>query len=201
MTISACDRAREAMSDYLAGDVLPDELAALEAHVAECAACGAEIDRVILQDRALGELVGISLAESLKGRVRSGLAKVQAARRLRLRRILFVAATILVAVGASAVWMQLPSGEVPAIATLDVARGEVLLTTKSAASPAARGMPVAEGQGLQTRGAESRAVLRYPDGSEFELRGDTTLRGSGPSWPGGRCGPPWCRSRPAGRWS
>lgn len=172
MSPSSCDRSREAMSNYLAGDVGEEELAALESHLAECAACVAELDRVLLQDRALGELVGESLARKLQGRLHAGLARVQTDRHRRIRRIAFAAAVVLVAVGASAIWMTLPTDEVASIAALDVVHGDVQVTTKTSSVPAARGMALAEGQGLRTRGASSRAVLRYPDGTEVELRGD-----------------------------
>lgn len=176
MTPLPCDRAREAMSDYLAGESDPAALAALESHLSECGGCPAELERLFLQDRAIGELVGLSLVEDLRTRLRSGLAKSKAgSRRVGFRRFLFIAATVLVAVGASAVWIHLPSAEISAIATLDLARGAVVLTSKDSSEPASRGMSVAEGQGLQTRGIGSRAIVRYPDGSEIELLGDTSV--------------------------
>jgi len=175
MTASACDRFGESISNCLAGDISPEDLSALESHLAECTVCGSELDRVLLQDRALGELVGASISETLENRVRTGLGRVKAAQRVRLRRLLYFAAGVLAAVGASALWMALPTHEDLVMGTLDVVRGEVLLTSTEGSRAASRGMTVAEGQGLQTRGAASRAVLRYPDGSELELRGETTL--------------------------
>jgi len=165
-----CDQAREALSTYLTGELSPEELSALDQHVPGCAACGGELDRLLVQDRALGEMAGAAQSDALRERVRRGLAR-PAEPRARLGRILSVAATFLVAAGATAIWMLLPAEEVPTIATLEVVRGDVRLVT----GPASRGSGVGEGQALETRGAGSAALLRFPDGTELELRGDTRI--------------------------
>ncbi|HXX92102.1 MAG TPA: zf-HC2 domain-containing protein, partial [Planctomycetota bacterium] len=86
MNPSSCDRAREWMSDWLAGDLSMDEQASLEAHLSGCDSCRTVLDRLLLQDRALGEMVGASLSAALEARVRQALASGAASRRGRIRR-------------------------------------------------------------------------------------------------------------------
>src|SRR6185436_8452189 len=165
-----CAEAREALSTYLAGGLAEAEIASLDAHLPACVDCAAEFDRMLLQDRALSEMAGESMADRLRSQVRTGLSRPPAARG-RLGKILSIAATLLVAAGATAIWMILPAEEIPTIATLEVVRGDVVLVS----GPASRGSAIGEGQGIETRGAGSAALLRFPDGTELELRGDTQV--------------------------
>ena len=169
-----CAEAREALSTYLAGELPEEELTAVESHLPGCARCAAEFDRMVLQDRALGEMAGAALTDGLRRQVRSGLARAVSAQS-RVRKLLTLAATLLVAGAATAVWMILPSEDVPTIASIDAVRGDVFLVARDGATPAARGMAIGEGQGLQTRSPGSLALVKYPDGTELELRGETTV--------------------------
>ncbi len=169
MSPISCDQARAWMSDFIAGEISVEEQKALESHQATCAACREEFDRLLLQDRAIAELVGESLAESLKERVRSGLARARAPRRAG-----FIAAAACLVVGVGA-WLLWPAGEVPGVATVERVHGEVFIMTKGSAEPASPGSTVVAGQGMTTRGASSHAVLRFVDGSEVALGGETAI--------------------------
>jgi ferric-dicitrate binding protein FerR (iron transport regulator) len=163
-----CDQSREALSTWLTGELSEHEVFQLDGHLPGCAECAGELDRLLLQDRALSEMAGASLSDQLREKVHRGLAQP---RTPSLRAILSVAATLLVAVGATVIWMLLPAEEVATVATLEVVRGDVVL----AAGPASRGSSIGEGQGVETRGAGSAALLRFQDGTELELRGDTQV--------------------------
>ncbi len=163
-----CEQARGWISDSLAGEITPEELMALESHLDPCAGCGAELDGLFLQDRAMGEMVGESLTESLRARVRSALAGVRTTRRRTVLRWTAAAAAIAIAAGVYAFW---PAPTPPAVATVERVRGDVLVGDE----PAAEGMPVTDGQAVQARGPRSLAVLRFPDGTELEITGDTAI--------------------------
>jgi ferric-dicitrate binding protein FerR (iron transport regulator) len=165
--MTPCEQASAWMSDSLAGEIEPEALAPLESHLEACDVCRAEFDRFVLQERALGELVGISLAHELRSRVRTGLAT----RRSWVRRLVLVAASLPLAITAVVVWKFAPADRGPAIATIDAVSGEVFI----GAERASLGDSLTEGQGLQTRGTESHAVVRYADGTQVELDGNTTV--------------------------
>jgi hypothetical protein len=174
MTAPRCDQVRVWMSDFLAGEIMPEELAALQSHQAECPPCRAELDRLILQDRALAELAGESLSESLRARVRSGLAGVR--RGPGKRRWMFAAAAAFVAVvGATLIWRIRSTQEAPTIASVEHVRGEVLITSSDGEDLAAEGVALGAGQGLRTVGSRSLVLVRLLDGTEFELGGESAL--------------------------
>ncbi len=71
-----------------------------------------------------------------------------------------------------------PAPEVPrpttvaVVATLEKMEGDVLVGKV----PAKAGQPIRHGEGLETRGARSWAVISYPDKTRVELEGDTLVR-------------------------
>jgi len=170
----SCEQARTWISDLLAGEIEEQELAALEAHQESCAACRSEIDRLFVQDRALGELAGASLTEDLKARVHEGLVKTSRRRR-RIWGLSSAAAAILIGTVLYATGVLTTSGETAVIATLERVRGEVFVITKDAEEKAEVGATLSSGQGVRSRGPASHALLRYPDGTELQLGGETTL--------------------------
>lgn len=60
---------------------------------------------------------------------------------------------------------------IPAVASLGGVKGEVLVAGK----PARNRQPVLAGQGVETRGEKSAAVLTFPDGTRVTLSGAVTL--------------------------
>ncbi|HLF94947.1 MAG TPA: FecR domain-containing protein, partial [Planctomycetota bacterium] len=169
MSPISCDQARAWMSDFIAGEILGEEQKALESHQEACAACRDEFDRLLLQDRAIAELVGESLSASLKERVRTGLARARTPRRAGL---IAAAACLVLAIGA---WLLWPAGEAPAVATVERVHGEVFITSDGSAEPASPASTLSAGQGMTTRGALSHAVVRFSDGTEVALGGETTI--------------------------
>jgi hypothetical protein len=61
---------------------------------------------------------------------------------------------------------------VAVVATLEKMEGDVLVGKV----PAKAGQPIRHGEGLETRGARSWAVISYPDKTRVELEGDTLVR-------------------------
>jgi ferric-dicitrate binding protein FerR (iron transport regulator) len=161
------------MSDALAGDVRPEELAQLESHASACAACRVEFDRLLLQDRALAELVGETLEAALRERIRERLASEK--RGLGRRLLVGFAAGLPFLITAVLVWKLGRSDRLPPIATIVEVTGEVFLTQEDQSDRAAIGSGIAEGEGIQSRGPRSRAVVRFSDGSELELEGNTRI--------------------------
>jgi hypothetical protein len=174
MTAPRCEQVWVWMSDFLAGEIMPEELAALQSHEAECAPCRAELGRLIVQDRALAELAGESLLESLRARVRTGLAGVRRGSR-KLRWIFAAAAAFVLFVGASFLWRLRTSMDAPTIASVERVRGEVFITSKEEDDIAAQGVALGAGQGVKTVGPRSLALLRFLDGTEVELGGESEL--------------------------
>ncbi len=154
------------MSDLVAGDISPEEVASLESHQAGCTGCREELDRMILQDRALAEMAGQSLSDALRERVHQALAKApRASRGPRLLRW-GAAAALLVALAGGALWWT--RGEV-VVAVIERVQGDVRITSKDSDVPASTGVGLVTGQGLKTAGSDGVAVLRYPDGTIVEL--------------------------------
>lgn len=166
----SCDQAREWISDSLAGEIPMEEQEALEVHQEACPACREELDRLLLQDRAIAEIVGQSLEEKLKSRIRTGLAGVRAPRRAGI--VAAAAACLAVGIGA---WLLWPPLAPRAIATIERLQGEVVVLSGGGETAGVEGGKLAAGQGLRTRGAESQAIVRYPDGTELELGGETSV--------------------------
>lgn len=63
----------------------------------------------------------------------------------------------------------------PTVATLRLAEGRVVALIDGARTEAGHGFRLTPGDGLETRGAESLAVLHFADGSRVSLGADTTL--------------------------
>jgi ferric-dicitrate binding protein FerR (iron transport regulator) len=176
VTPDSCEQARAWMSDWLAGEIAPEELMALESHQEACSACLAEFDRLLLQDRALGELVGESLSDSLRSRLRSGLAGARRSRRRTVvRGILAAAAALLMAVGLYWSGFLRTAIELPPVAAVERVRGDVRIASIGSEEAASEGMSIAAGQGITTRGPGSLAVVRYADGTELEVGGGTAI--------------------------
>lgn len=64
-----------------------------------------------------------------------------------------------------------------AAARVERLAGEIYVLAAAGRDPAREGQPLAPGQGLQTVGPDSLAVVAYADGTRLELGGDTTVRG------------------------
>jgi ferric-dicitrate binding protein FerR (iron transport regulator) len=176
MTPLSCEQARAWTSDWLAGEIAAEELMALESHQEACTACQAEFDRLLLQDRALGELAGESLSETLRSRLRSALAGARRSRRRTLLRgILAAAAALLLALGLSWSGFLRTAAELPPVAAVERVRGDVRITSNGSEEAASEGMSMTAGQGIATRGAGSIARVRYSDGTELELGGETAI--------------------------
>jgi hypothetical protein len=60
--------------------------------------------------------------------------------------------------------------------TLERVEGDVTLTGAGRPKPARAGDSIASGQGLETGGGKSLAVLTFPDGSRLEAESDSSLR-------------------------
>jgi hypothetical protein len=163
------------MSDWLAGELSMDNQASLEAHQATCDGCRKELDRLLLQDRAIEELVGQSLARSLEDRVREALKSSPKKRRKSAFGWMVAAAAVaaVLLVGA-ALWLAGPS-ELPGVATIERVRGKVMISGPAGEATAAEGVSLPSGSGIRTLGPVSLAVLQFTDGSELELGGNTTV--------------------------
>jgi ferric-dicitrate binding protein FerR (iron transport regulator) len=160
------------MSDLLAGDLSMEEQQALEGHRTSCDPCRDAFDRLLAQDRALAELAGEALAEDLRARIRLGLARARRTRRLGLAGAASAAALLVAAAGA---WLFRPGPELPPFLTVERVHGAVFVTTGASAEPASPGSALAAGQGLTTRGASSHAAVRFADGTELALGGDSLI--------------------------
>lgn len=160
------------LSSLLAGDLSPEELAALEAHQAGCAGCRTEIERLLWQDRALSEMSGAGQVDAMKLRLRSALAP-----RRRFPWPVAVAAAALVALmfGASYLLFREPNG-VPQIAEVTPIQGKVDLLTPGGVIPVTMDSLFPSGYGVRLTGAESRATVTLVDGSRLDLEGDVTIR-------------------------
>jgi hypothetical protein len=67
-------------------------------------------------------------------------------------------------------------GTVAVVAQLDWVQGEVYFLTPSGRVPAATARVFVSGQGLETVGANSAAVLKFPDSTRIEVSPSTTIR-------------------------
>jgi hypothetical protein len=64
---------------------------------------------------------------------------------------------------------------IPAIAVLDRIEGDVYIVTPKGVIPARFGHDMMPGQGITTVGPRSRAGVKFPDSTRFELEGDTII--------------------------
>ncbi len=70
---------------------------------------------------------------------------------------------------------EAPPKPPPALAQIERVKGEATVATAGVKAPAREGQGLLPGQSLQTAGTESLAVVKFIDGTQLELGGDTTL--------------------------
>jgi WD40 repeat protein len=177
----SCDQARRLLSDMLTGALAAGDADQLDVHLAQCDACREQARAACRLDRALGELVGAAHLAEIEAGIQAALAAetmpaaVLPPRRRSLLRLrwLMAASVLLVAVG-TAVWLTRPA-HAPAIGRLEMIEGDVYVVTGGTKEIAAVGREVRSGQGLQTVGEESGAVLVYADATRLEIGPDSTL--------------------------
>src|SRR5262249_46176840 len=192
MSKLSCDEARLRLSDVLAAVADRAAAAALDTHLAECAACRDHARAYCRLHRALCEMTAeahhaetattiqtLLAGETTPAASAPGLAAsaTQAAGDSRGRhrpfvRWLVVAAALLVAVGA-AVWILRPTA--PAIARVERVEGEVYALVGDSRQLVAPGQKLRTGQGLQTVGEESGAVVVFADATRLEIGPDSTV--------------------------
>jgi WD40 repeat protein len=91
----------------------------------------------------------------------------------RITRRLLAAAALLLAMGV-AWWLSRPASA-PVIARLERIEGEVYVVSGASREAVAAGRELRSGQGLQTVGEESGAVVVYPDATRLEIGPDSTV--------------------------
>jgi hypothetical protein len=64
----------------------------------------------------------------------------------------------------------------PAVAVLDRVQGDVFLHSARGLTPAQPGQSLMPGEGIVSVGPKSRAAVTYPDGTRFQIRGDTIVQ-------------------------
>jgi len=173
MKPTACEEAGLTLSNLLAGATTPEEVAALSSHQAGCADCRAEIERLLWQDRALGEMAGSSLTETLRSRIRGALPSKPARRASFVP--LAVAAAVLGALSGLVFWLfHEPPGPAP-VAVLNHTRGLVYLLNERGGTLAKDGTLLHSGNGILIQGADDGAELSLADGSRIEVGGNAQI--------------------------
>ena len=176
----------EDLVDLVEGRLSPAEADPLEAHIAHCDECAAQV-------AWLRRVVGLMAADRLVDAPGSVVARAQALYRApkaqplarlaallrglwtpQLQRVGAVAVTALLLIGAVWAWGAMPVAQA---ATLSVVSGqvEVLQPGSSEWQPATPGLKLEAGSALRV-GAGAAAVVQYPDGSRTTLGENTQVR-------------------------
>ncbi|MGC5009151.1 anti-sigma factor family protein [Streptosporangium sp. DT93] len=163
-----CDEVRMSLGVYALGALEPDEQVLVEAHLAGCARCRAELEELAGVATFLGKVSQDDVAQvaSPPGAVLDRLLSAGARRRRTTRLMLSLAASVLVVgLGGGTLWAVLQSGGPES-------------TMISAPQPAADRNSAAEGGG-----PESGTLLRDPDSSRSAAREESPVAPSEPSEP------------------
>lgn len=88
---------------------------------------------------------------------------------------LVAAATGLAALAAAALLLRKTHEGPDVVARLESVLGRIVLLTSSGRQPLAAPCELFSGQGLAAEGPDSRAVMRFPDGTRLEISGDTEI--------------------------
>jgi len=172
MMLQACDAARAALSDLMAGAAADAD--ALDAHLVRCPACADHARAQVRLHRGLCERAALENHAAIAAGIRAVLAQEALARqRLPRRRVWLAAAALLLAVGA-AYWLNRPPAA-PPLARLERVVGDVYVVTSAGKELVAAGRRLQPHQGLQTVGEESGAVVVYADATRLEVGPDSTL--------------------------
>ena len=159
-----CETAQRRMSDLLAGELDGGDAAALDRHLAECEECYRQAVKLFRQDRAFSQMAARSQLEAASSRL---LRELRPRRRWGLLALvgsvaaagLFVAAYFLI---------PRPAPEM----VLEAAAGEVRIDDQTARA----GDAIRPGQRVETRGAGSRAMIRFADSTQVELSEPAMVR-------------------------
>ncbi|OAI48401.1 hypothetical protein AYO44_07140 [Planctomycetaceae bacterium SCGC AG-212-F19] len=180
MSELTCDDARLLFSDLLAGAAASADLDQLEAHLSQCSACRDQGRAYARLHRALSERAALADEVGVASRIRAGLAGEKqapaashAGRSVLPVRVMLVAAGLLLAVGA-VFWFTLPA-PAQGSAQLESVEGEVYIVTGQQRQLATAGQMLRAGQGLETVGEESLAVLVDRQALRLVLGPDSTL--------------------------
>jgi hypothetical protein len=188
-----CETAENLIAARIDGELSSDDAVALDAHLAECAACGAAAEAMQVQDAALVRAFAPArrAADDIAERVETSLAVANERRWRRARLMLWtsgIAAAVLI--GAFAAMLsryRIPHAPAPVaqiphpipLAQLELATGEVFTCPKSASPdgwrPAVAGAAVAQGDRVRTS-PRACAELRLADGSQVRLSPDSLAR-------------------------
>jgi ferric-dicitrate binding protein FerR (iron transport regulator) len=159
-----CEIAQRRMSDLLAGDLDGGDAAALDRHLTECEECYRQAVKLFRQDRAFSQMAARSTLDAAATRLRNEL-------RPRRRWGMFALVGSVAAAGLLVAAYFLIPRPAPGM-VLEAASGEVRVDDQVAAA----GDAIRPGQTVETRGAGSRAVLRFADSTRVELSEPALVR-------------------------
>lgn len=194
-TPASCAEVRPLLADLYAEGIGAEEAERVNRHLAACSACGRLAMVFIQQDRVLSELAAEAAREAVASGIRtriqgqSPLAPVTATAprersappwrigtrgrvRRRFWKALAAAAAALVAL--AGLFSLVRKGTPEAVARVEAVERNVLLLPDR--TPVVRGQGLATGQGLETDGEGSRAVIGFPDGTQLQVGAGTLLR-------------------------
>jgi len=174
-----CDQARLLLTQPPASDAPAEEAAALRDHLGHCPGCQHEAETFLWQDRLLAEQAAQIRLPALMAGIHAAIVRQRRpATRPRVLRLaaLALAAGLLLALGLFLTGtVQTPP--VPAsLARLEQVEGIVYILAEAGRIPAQVGAALVPGQGVETVGPESTAVLAFADGTQVSLEEDTQIR-------------------------
>jgi WD40 repeat protein len=176
----SCEQARLLLSDLLAGALEPGDADQLDAHLAQCESCRDHSRCYCRLHRALSEITAQQHLAEMESGIAAKLAAEApisvgaAARHSWPRASWLLAAAVLPLAVAAAWWLTRPAAA-PAMARLERVEGDVYLVSGDTKELAAAGSELRSGQGLQTVGEESGAVIVYRDATRLEVGPDSSL--------------------------
>lgn len=178
MSALTCDQARLLLSDWLAAVAESADVDQLGAHLTECAGCRLHARAYCRLDRALSERTAQERMSEIESGIRAALAAEAPVtpphRRWAFsRRWVAAAALLFISVGAT-LWLAWPASA-PAIARLERVDGEVYVVTGQARELAFAGQELRSGQGLETVGEDSGAVVVQRNTRRLVMGPDSTL--------------------------
>jgi len=193
----SCERTALLLDGLVTGEIGPDDADALQGHLAACASCRAQMEELTWLDRSLDELAAEAGMDQLTARIHAALvasgtpateprAEVgptappsgrRSFHRSRLWWVAALAASVLLFVGGWMItpWLRHDKPVVPPIAHLEDLQGEVYVVGRDGRTLAQSGQQLFAGQGLETAGEGSSALVKFPNTAELELGPDTMV--------------------------